>query len=150
MLLYCCNPPILAYSFVTSGMASLSEEATHTTPAEARLPKFQPGWPKLGLDVNGSAYRVTKAALNMAFLNWVRIFEPDGVKCFSISPGILATNLMGNAEALRKAGAEDPSLGGEFIRDVMEGKRDEDKGKVIRALFGDLAQLSPKAQPLMK
>lgn len=30
-------------------------------------------------------------------------------------------------------GAGDPSLGGTFIKDVIEGKRDEDVGKVIRA-----------------
>lgn len=28
-------------------------------------------------------------------------------------------------------GAGDPSLGGAFIKDVIEGKRDEDVGKVI-------------------
>jgi hypothetical protein len=30
-------------------------------------------------------------------------------------------------------GALDPSEGGKFIRDVVEGKRDDDQGKVIRA-----------------
>lgn len=30
-------------------------------------------------------------------------------------------------------GARDPSEGGNFIRDVVEGKRDHDEGKVIRA-----------------
>lgn len=30
-------------------------------------------------------------------------------------------------------GAQDPSVGGEFIKDVVEGKRDEDVGKVIRS-----------------
>jgi hypothetical protein len=29
-------------------------------------------------------------------------------------------------------GALDPSLGGEFIRDVVQGKRDQDVGKAIR------------------
>lgn len=29
-------------------------------------------------------------------------------------------------------GALDPSVGGEFIRDVVEGKRDDHAGKVIR------------------
>jgi hypothetical protein len=30
-------------------------------------------------------------------------------------------------------GALDPSEGGKFIKDVVEGKRDDDQGKVIRA-----------------
>ena len=30
-------------------------------------------------------------------------------------------------------GALDPSEGGNFIKDVVQGKRDEDQGKVIRA-----------------
>ena len=29
-------------------------------------------------------------------------------------------------------GARDPSVGGNFIKDVVEGKRDSDQGKVIR------------------
>lgn len=29
-------------------------------------------------------------------------------------------------------GAGDPSKGGEFMKDVVEGKRDQDQGKVIR------------------
>jgi hypothetical protein len=30
-------------------------------------------------------------------------------------------------------GASDPSVGGNFIKDVIQGKRDSDQGKVIRA-----------------
>jgi len=30
-------------------------------------------------------------------------------------------------------GARDPSEGGNFIKDVCQGKRDDDQGKVIRA-----------------
>lgn len=30
-------------------------------------------------------------------------------------------------------GALDPSVGGKFIKDVIQGKRDQDVGKVIRA-----------------
>ena len=29
-------------------------------------------------------------------------------------------------------GAMDPSIGGEFIKDVVQGKRDQDTGKAIR------------------
>lgn len=29
-------------------------------------------------------------------------------------------------------GAIEPSIGGHFVKDVIEGKRDQDEGKVIR------------------
>lgn len=52
----------------------------------------------------------------------------------AISPGFLATGLGGaGAETLRSMGAGDPSVGGEFIRDVIEGRRDADEGLAIRA-----------------
>ena len=34
---------------------------------------------------------------------------------------------------LGQMGALDPSEGGKFIKDVVEGQRDQDQGKVIRA-----------------
>lgn len=54
------------------------------------------------------------------------------MKVFGISPGFLATGLSGmGSEFMRNIGAGDPSTGGDFIRDVVEGKRDEDAGKII-------------------
>lgn len=65
---------------------------------------------------------------------WHRVLRNDGVKVFAISPGFLATGLNGiGAEKLKALGALDPSEGGKFTRDVIEGKRDEDAGKVVRA-----------------
>ncbi len=65
-------------------------------------------------------------------LDWKRLLDLDGVKVFSIAPGFLATNLTGHgSEMMKSRGAGHPSVGGEFIRDVVEGKRDEDAGKVI-------------------
>lgn len=64
---------------------------------------------------------------------WTRELKNDGVKVFAISPGFLATGLAGvGAEKLKSLGALDPSEGGKFIRDVVEGKRDADTGKIIR------------------
>jgi NAD(P)-dependent dehydrogenase (short-subunit alcohol dehydrogenase family) len=78
------------------------------------------------------AYRSSKAALNMMMLDWERLLEPDGVLVFAISPGFLATGLGGmGKEFLKKVGAGEASVGGEFIRDVVQGKRDGDAGKVI-------------------
>jgi len=35
------------------------------------------------------------------------------------------------ADMLKKFGAGDPGIGGEIIRDVLEGKRDGDEGVVV-------------------
>lgn len=65
---------------------------------------------------------------------WVRVLREDGVKIWAISPGFLATGLAGmGRDNLRKMGALEPSVGGEFVRDVVEGKRDADVGKIISA-----------------
>lgn len=62
-----------------------------------------------------------------------REFHNDPIKIFAISPGFLATNLGGTGpEQLKKMGAKEPWEGGDFTRDVIEGKRDSDEGKVIR------------------
>lgn len=63
---------------------------------------------------------------------WFRFLKNDGVKVWCISPGFLATGLGGSAEATKALGAGDPALGGNFIKDVVEGKRDADVGKIIQ------------------
>lgn len=55
----------------------------------------------------------------------------DGVKVWAVSPGFLATKLGGDQEANKKMGAGDPALGGALIRDIIEGARDGDVGKVV-------------------
>lgn len=63
---------------------------------------------------------------------WHRALENDNVKVLTISPGFLATGLGGRgAEGNKSAGGQDPRLGGEFVRLVVEGGRDGDAGKVI-------------------
>jgi len=90
------------------------------------------GWPK-PKSFGFTSYRTSKAATNMMMCEWMRIFKQDGVKIWGISPGFLATGLGGvGAEKLKAMGAEDPALGGNFVKDVLEGKRDGDVGKVIR------------------
>lgn len=79
--------------------------------------------------------------MNMMMKEWYRILKEDGVKVHCISPGYLATGLGPGQEFNKKAGAEDPSVGGNFILGVVEGKRDEDVGKVIRR--ADVQPVSP-------
>ena len=68
----------------------------------------------------------------MLMLDWNHKMKADGVKIFGLGPGMLATNLGGlGPEKAREMGAGDPSLGGEFIRKVVEGERDADVGKLV-------------------
>lgn len=83
---------------------------------------------------NGSAipYRCSKAALNMLAACYAKeLKEEFGCKVSVIDPGLAATNLMGNPEALRARGAEDPAVSASMILGVCEGKRDADAGKLV-------------------
>jgi NAD(P)-dependent dehydrogenase (short-subunit alcohol dehydrogenase family) len=130
LLLKSSDPRVL---FITSGTSTLTETTNLAVPVNKSPPA---GWPKdtqsiaaLGIP----AYRASKTGLNMMVREWVRVLKEDGVKCWAVSPGMLATGLgMGDPEFLKKLGALDPSVGADFVRDVVEGKRDEDVGLAVR------------------
>lgn len=70
----------------------------------------------------------------MLMLDWNHKLKADGVKVWALGPGMLSTNLGGEyvPEAFRKSlNLGHPSLGGELIRDVVEGQRDADTGKIV-------------------
>jgi NAD(P)-dependent dehydrogenase (short-subunit alcohol dehydrogenase family) len=113
--------------FVTSGLSTLTEHENPMIPLNKSPGK---GWPKEGYAV--AAYRSSKTGMNMMMREWSRILKEDGVKVWCISPGFLATGLGSDAETNKKMGAEDPMLGANFVRDVIEGAWDRDVGKVIR------------------
>ncbi|KAH8172036.1 short chain dehydrogenase domain-containing protein [Sarocladium implicatum] len=131
LLLKSANPRLL---FMTSGTASLGNTERLDNPTSKRLNGSpEKGWPKKG-DSSYISYRAAKTALNMVMRHWHRVLLNDGVKVWAVSPGFLATNLLGTgAEALKKMGAQDPSVGGKFVCSVVQGARDEDVGKVILA-----------------
>ncbi|KAI1803937.1 NAD(P)-binding protein [Daldinia bambusicola] len=131
LLLKSSDPRLL---FVTSGTSTLTETEHTTHPNLIRLNASPPaGWPKPKVGLTATAYRSAKTGLNMLMREWYRILKNDGVKVWAISPGFLATGLMGvGADKLKQMGALDPSIGGQFVKDVLQGKRDEDTGKVIR------------------
>ncbi|WPH01321.1 Hypothetical protein R9X50_00416000 [Acrodontium crateriforme] len=124
LLILSSDPRLL---FITSGTSTISG----TEDMNMHFNKSpDAGWPKTGFQI--TAYRSAKAGLNMMMREWYRILKNDGVKVWAISPGFLATGLgMGNPEALKKMGAQDPEIAGPFIRDVLEGGRDKDAGKVL-------------------
>ncbi|KAI0599548.1 hypothetical protein F4775DRAFT_115430 [Biscogniauxia sp. FL1348] len=132
LLLKSADPRLM---FVTSGTSTLTETERLDNPNLVRINTSPPaGWPKPTAGMQLTAYRSSKTGLNMLMREWHRILLKDGVKVWCISPGFLATGL-GNigADKLKQMGALDPSEGGNFIKDVVQGKRDQDVGKVIRA-----------------
>ncbi|KAH8593827.1 hypothetical protein B0O99DRAFT_514921 [Bisporella sp. PMI_857] len=132
LLLKSSSPRLL---FVTSGTSSLVETENFDALALQRINASpEAGWPKPKTLNPISSYRSAKTGLNMMMREWCRILKNDGINVWAISPGFLATGLQGiGAERLKQIGALDPSVGGTFIKDVIEGKRDQDAGKVIRA-----------------
>lgn len=104
-----------------------------TQAAEAYFPTPpQPaGWPKK-IDFETIGYRCSKTAMSMLMLDWNHKLKEDGVKVFSVSPGLCATGLGGMGEDTMKAmGGEHPSEGGQRIITVAEGNRDADAGKIV-------------------
>ncbi|KAI0476328.1 NAD(P)-binding protein [Xylariaceae sp. FL0804] len=133
LLLRSADPRLL---FLTSGTAPLAETEREDIPALRAMNRAPPaGWPKPDQGVMAyKSYRSAKTGLNMVMREWHGMLKNDGVKVWSISPGFLATGLGGlGAEKLKQMGAQDPSIGGDFIKDVLQGKRDHDAGKAIRA-----------------
>jgi NAD(P)-dependent dehydrogenase (short-subunit alcohol dehydrogenase family) len=131
LLLKSTNPRLL---FITSGTSSMNETENVDHPILKRINGASPaGWPK-DKQVNPiESYRSSKAGLNMMMRTWVRILGNDNVKIWAVSPGFLATGLGDlGIEKLKQMGARDASVGGEFLRDVIQGKRDQDVGKAIR------------------
>ncbi|KIW18526.1 hypothetical protein PV08_02814 [Exophiala spinifera] len=126
LLLKSSNPRLL---FITSGTSTLTEAEKGLLWIDQVPPK---GWPKEPMGIGLGSYRSSKTGLNMMMREWSRILKEDGVKVFAISPGLLVTGLGGNPELIKKMGGLDPAIGANVVRDVVEGKRDQDAGKVLR------------------
>lgn len=63
--------------------------------------------------------------------DWARLLRNDGVKVWALSPGYLASGLGKGSEHNKSQGAQDPVVAGPFVREVLEGDRDGQVGKVI-------------------
>ncbi len=111
-------------------MAGLSH-ITQAAEAYFPTPPQPAGWPKR-IHFETVGYRCSKTALNMLMLDWSHKLKADGVKAWAVGPGMLDTGL-GNlpAEAKAKMGLGHPSIGANLLRDVAEGGRDADVGKLI-------------------
>ena len=153
LLLKSQDPRLL---FMTSGTSTLKGSENLDLPIN-KVPDA--GWPKK-TQSNIPAYRSSKCGMNMMmrgafiiptlslqenpprdyanlifiialFSEWYRTLKEDGVKVWCLSPGFLATGLGGDQQANKSLGAGDPASAGLFVRDVLEGGRDEDVGRVI-------------------
>lgn len=110
-----------------AGLSQINQAAEKYFP----IPSLPAGWPKK-LDFDVIAYRCSKLALNMLMLDWNHKLAADGVKVWSVAPGMLATNLGGlGPEDAKAMGAGPASLGGDILRRVVEGERDADTGKIV-------------------
>ena len=128
LLLHSSNPRLL---FITSGTSTLAGTENMALAVNKYTPK---GWPKPNFDgktFNIPAYRSSKTGMNMMMREWYRTLHEDGVKVWCASPGFLATGLGGPPDAKKAMGAGDPAVAGIFIKDILEGSRDDDVGKVI-------------------
>jgi NAD(P)-dependent dehydrogenase (short-subunit alcohol dehydrogenase family) len=124
LLLQSLDPRII---FITSGTSTLTETEGGNLPVDKAPSK---GWPKKMFAV--TAYRSSKTGMNMMMREWTRVLKEDGVKIFCVSPGFLATGLGAGEEMNKKMGAIDPTIGANFVKDVVEGKRDQEAGMVVR------------------
>lgn len=149
LLLESSSPQIV---FLSSGISSLGEHGDDKYPVN-KSPE-EKGWPKKW-SFNSTTYRTSKTAANMMALEWKRgnlplpplplfslfsdllfifiaVLKPDGVKIHLIDPGFLATTLGDNDPLqLSKMGAKDPMEGAKLVREVVEGRRDADEGRVV-------------------
>lgn len=120
--------------FITSGQSSCEEAANPPNrPGTYIVPPPTAGWPKPPAS-QAAGYRTSKVALNMLMLVWKNILVNDNFNIWAVSPGLLATNLANiGSEKLKSMGAQDPRVGGVFVKAIVEGKHDERSGKAIRS-----------------
>ena len=122
LLLQAQDPRLL---FV-SGLSHITLAAERYFPT----PPVPAGWPKkIGFETIG--YRATKMAINIVMLDWKHKLKEDGVKVFAVQPGLMTTNLGNAADTLQEMGAAHPREGAKLVREVVEGVRDADVGKLL-------------------
>ena len=123
LLLKAAEPRVLFVAGL-SQMTQAAEEYFPTPPQPA-------GWPKK-IEFETIGYRCSKTAMSMLMLDWNHKLKEDGIKVFSVSPGVCLTGLGDLGEDfLKSQGGMHPSEGAQRLLTVAEGKRDADAGKII-------------------
>lgn len=82
----------------------------------------------------GEAYRISKAALNMATACMHAAYTPWGAKVWSYCPGYVVTNLTGeeDRQGRRDRGAESSETSAVGILEILDGKRDGEVGSFLQ------------------
>ncbi|KZL85173.1 short chain dehydrogenase [Colletotrichum incanum] len=113
------NPRIIN---VSSGLGSISERTT-------------PGSPFY--EVPSEAYRISKAALNMATAHMVFDYKSWNAKVWAYCPGYVVTNFTGENDRQNRiaSGADSSETSAQGILEIVEGARDSEVGKFV-ARFG--------------
>ncbi|KAH8703338.1 putative short chain dehydrogenase/reductase [Talaromyces proteolyticus] len=83
--------------------------------------------------IGAIGYRVSKLAMNMVMLEEHKEFGSQGVKVFSVCPGLVESNLRGPGEQARTAGGDagPAEESGILLLNVLEGKKDDNAGKFL-------------------
>ncbi|GLA74324.1 hypothetical protein AtubIFM55763_005563 [Aspergillus tubingensis] len=102
--------------FVSSSMGSLSHNANRSSPHSG---------------THAIEYRISKAALHMLLVEYHMVLT--GVTVVGVDPGFCATDIIGDAEALRQMGASEPDNGARIIAEVVKGGKDGQPGRVHSA-----------------
>jgi len=76
-------------------------------------------------------YRISKAALNMWAACAAKEGKEQGIRVWTLDPGLVVTNLGGNKELLKQWGASSSEVSAQTILSIIEGKRDADIGKLM-------------------
>ncbi len=109
-----------------SGLSHITAAAENYFPT----PPVPAGWPKK-IDFETIGYRATKMAINIVMLDWKHKLKEDGVKVFAVQPGLMTTNLGNVADTLKEMGGVHPRESAKLVREVVEGARDADVGKLV-------------------
>jgi len=104
---------------VSSGLGSMTMRVDETTT-----------WYK----TTAEAYRMSKAAMNMAAVCTYAVNREWGLKAWSCCPGFVITNLTGEEgrKTMVENGAESSETSAQLLLEIVEGKRDGEVGLFVK------------------
>jgi NAD(P)-dependent dehydrogenase (short-subunit alcohol dehydrogenase family) len=105
--------------FVSSSGSSLTHAADPKSPYYGS---------KTGM--KSSAYRASKASLNMMLIQYDKELREEGFKVMGADPGLVVTNFL-DAALVKSLGAPGADVGGRTVAEVVKGERDADLGRVV-------------------
>ena len=78
-----------------------------------------------------SPYRMSKAALNMWAACAAKEGKEQGIRVWSVDPGLVATNFGGDKVASKQMRVGSSEVSAQTILSIIEGRRDADIGKLV-------------------